>query len=259
MLSGQAFQTFQIGIGNRVDSYTFRGFNTVFIYDSIFIVDEESIFNPFTTARINNNRLHKIMYGKHSNRQTEFTIYIASQILKKEKANISLALYWSRQWPQLSLGRISDDPDGFPVYYRPSSARTEFFFPVSANVKPFSKVQLLKRITVGIGIGPSIYLWNRASRIDYDLLLKNGRKDLVYYETHYQFGKNAFKTLTFNYNWSVQVGLSKRINFSVAGQGSIGSVTKPFTVFGERHKVPLKRRGLVYLFTYSFNIPALEK
>jgi len=246
MLSGQAFQTFQIGIGNRADSYTFSGFNPVFINDSIFFINEEATSNPI-------NGLGLISSDPRS------TIYIASQILKKEKANISLALYWSRQWPQLALGRISDNPDRSPIYYRPSSARTELFFPVSANVKPFSNIQLLKRITVGIGIGPSIYLWNRASRIDYDLLLKNGRKDPVYYETHYQFGKNAFKTLTFNYNWSVQVGLSKRINFSVAGQGSIGSVTKPFTVFGERHKVPLKRRGLVYLFTYSFNIPALEK
>ncbi|MDE0471224.1 MAG: hypothetical protein OXH57_04735 [Ekhidna sp.] len=253
VLSGQAFQTFQIGIGNGSDSYTFSGFNPIFINDSIFFVDEESIFNPF--GRINNSRINKIMYGKHSNRQPEFTIYIESQILKKEKANISLALYWSRQWPQLALGRISDQPDRFPIYYRPSSNRTELFFPVSANVKPFSKIQLLKRITFGIGIGPSIYLWNLAARIDYDLGLRNKRKDSVYYEAHYQFAKNAFKTLTFNYNWSMQLELTKRINFRVTGRGSTGSVTKPFNVFGERHKVPLRRRGLVYLLTYSFNLP----
>jgi len=246
MLSGQAFQTFQAGVGFTYDVYTLSKSNPVFINDSIFFINEEATSNPI-------NGLGLISSDPRS------TIYIASQILEKEKANISLALYYSKQWPSVIMVRLNER-NSFPASYSPIIAKSEFSLPVSANVKPFSKIKFLKRITFGVGIGPIIKFGNIASRIDgYSLNLKNNREDSVYYETYYQFSKNAFKTLTFNYNWSVQVELSKRINFSVAGRGSIGSVTKPFTVFSERHKIPLKRRGLVYLFTYSFNIPALEK
>ena len=243
--SGQSFQTFGIGLGFTYDAYTLSKSNPVFINDSIFFVDEESISNPINGPIRSDSRE---------------TIYIESHILKKERANLSLALYYSRQWPSITLVRLSDRINPvFTASYSPSIAKSELFLPVNANIQPFSKIKLLKKISIGVGIGPSIKFGNIATRIDYDLNLRNKRKDSVYYETHYQFAKNAFKTLTFNYNWSMQLELTKRINFRIAGRGSIGSVTKPFNVFGERHKVPLRRRGLVYLITYSFSLPTSKR
>ena len=244
--SGQSFQTFGIGLGFTYDAYALSKSNPVFINDSIFFVDEESISNPINGPIRSDSRE---------------TIYIESHILKKERANLSLALYYSRQWPSVRMARLGDQP-GPPrvsVSHSPVVAKSEILLPVNANIQPFSKIKLLKKISIGVGIGPSIKFGNIATRIDYDLNLRNKRKDSVYYETHYQFAKNAFKTLTFNYNWSMQLELTKRINFRIAGRGSIGSVTKPFNVFGERHKVPLRRRGLVYLITYSFSLPTSKR
>ena len=245
-------QTTQFGFGLRTDSYTILGNSPIHITDSILVANYESISNPANGTIRGDAR---------------FTFFLERQVIEGQRGTISVAINYSRQWPQIGIGRVVDDPTSpFPVtFYTPVVARSEIFVPIQASVKPFddmgmfSSIRLLKSVSLGMGIGPSLNFGRLTSRIDgYELNLRNKREDPQYYETYYQFGINSFRTLVFNYIWFVQTELFWRINLRIAGQGSLGSVSKPFSVFGEKYQVPLKRRGLAFLLTYSFTLPSIK-
>ena len=156
-------------------------------------------------------------------------------------------------------------PNPRVTYYRPVVARSEIFVPIQLSITPFDNVGLFassglfRSISIGLGIGPSLNFGNITSRIDgFELNLRNRREDPLYYEVYYQFGRKAFRTLVFNYTWSLQADLLWRFKLRMAGQGSLGDVTEPFDVFGKQYQVSLKRRGLAFFLIYSFDFPTRE-
>jgi len=239
-------QTTTIGVGMGFDSYTIRGTNEIFITDSIAFGNNEVFSNPLQGPIVNDARAH---------------VFVQRDFIDLNKIRLGSGLYFSRQWVTINIARRTDDATSpFPyISYRPVLAKYTFFTPIHVSTNPFAPnsfipiKNFLNSLKLSAGFGPSFHLGNITTRIDgFVLNLENNREDPFYYETYYQFGTSAHRAITFNYFWSVSLAVFKSFGLEVMGSGSIGSVTKPFSVFGNEYTIPVQRRGLAAFLTYSF-------
>ncbi|MCP4460755.1 MAG: hypothetical protein GY816_22450 [Cytophagales bacterium] len=232
----------EFGLGLKSESYTLMGANVVNINDSIFFSNEESFKNPIHgTIRNDPGLIFFINYALHD----------------KGKVKLVSSLFYNRQWGRVVMTRLADIPTVLSTNYFPGFAKYTIFLPLQMEVSPFegwgifSSVTPLKTLRIRVGAGPSFHWGSIASRIDgFGLNLSGNREDPLFYETYYQFEDKAHRGITLNYNWSVKSDLIKSFGLQVTGSGSFGSVTKPFRVFGEKHYVPIQRRGLALFVTY---------
>jgi len=232
----------EFGLGLKSESYTLLGSNVVYINDSILFLNEESVKNP--------------LYGPIKN-DPGLIVFINYTIQDKRKVKLVSSLFYNRQWSRIALLRISDRPTVPSINYFPGNAKYTIFLPLQVEFSPFedwglfSSIAPIKTFRVKFGAGPSFHWGTIASRIDgFGLNLANKREDPFYYETYYQFQKNAYKGITYNYNWSLATDLTRSFGLQLTGSGSFGSITKPFSVFGNEYEVPIIRRGLALFVTY---------
>lgn len=242
-------QQITVGTGLVTDSYTLIGSNPVYLTDSILFANYETFSNPANGTVRGDSRL---------------SIFISTETITKNSWSIGIGLFYSRKYPQISLGRVVDGPNTiFPItYYNPLIAKSTFYVPINAGFHPFQKWQMfsgirpIRNLKVEVGVGPSFHFGNITSRIDgFELNLDNNREDPEYYEIYFQFGRNAHKSLTFDYNLVVQTNIYRSFGVKLMGSGSLGSVTKPFEVFGTEYNVPIQRRAVALFLTYEFDIP----
>ncbi len=243
-----AGQQISVGAGLVTDSYTLIGSNPHYVTDSILFTNYEAFVNPINGTVRGDSRE---------------SIYVSAELFSSEKLSVSAGVYYSRKYPQISLGRVADDPNTvFPIiYYRPVMPKYNFYLPVNLGVSPFSKWQMfskigpIKDLRIEVGVGPSFHFGNITSRIDgFDLNLDNNREDPEYYEIYYQFGRNAHRSFTFDYNLVVQTNVYRNLGVKLMGSGSLGSVTKPFTAFGNSYDVRVRRRALAVFLTYEVSL-----
>jgi len=238
----------EFGIGHIRETSFLNGTNQVFVGDSIIFIDSESTTNPFGVINEVRNDL----------RMSFFCTYTLKSVTPNLKFQISL--FYDKKWSTLYLVRLTDRENSFNAYHPIFLSKGTLFFPVNLQFTPFNNYSFLglafiKKLNLELGLGPAFHIGNNAQRIDYDLGLENNRRDPVYYETWYQYQKNAHKTFTWNYSLSVSTKIYKSFGLQITSSGNFGSFTKPFDVYGNEYDVPLKRRSVALFLTYEFDLP----
>lgn len=237
----------QFGLGLNREVTFIDGENQLFIGDSIFFENDEIVRNPLSL----NGPVRA---------DPRLQLFLGYTIVDNNRLNANVSLFFDKKWTTLFLIRLFDDPQPpfAGIVYTPYITRTTFFFPLQLEYSPFESTKintgLIRNLELKGGMGPSFHVGSNAQRIDYDLGLSNDRKDPIYYETWYQFQKNAYKIITWNYTWSVSTKIYKSLGIQLTSNGNFGSVTKPIEVFGEKYRIPIKRRSAVLFLTYEFNL-----
>lgn len=168
---------------------------------------------------------------------TQLHIYVSTRIVEGDMYFLEIGLRYYRRYSSLHVGK--NQPEGYRIQHLSPVIASTFLFPVKAGVKPF------KRLQFSSGISPGLHLRRKGFSLDSDRDWELNEPYLAVQGIH--------RTITFNYEASVEYLISKRISLLVAQQGSIGQISRPFQSHGNTYTVPLKWKSLGFSLMYQFD------